>query len=57
MRILPNDVSRCQFEGCNSKYVCERWLQQGDGNTLLWYSDFESEYNKELGKCPYFMEG
>ena len=56
MRTLPRDVSRCQFEGCNSKCVCLRWLQQGDGNTLLWYSDFETEYDAGTGRCPYILE-
>ena len=55
MRNLPCDVARCLSKKCKSKHLCLRWMQKGGGN-MLWYGNFDVEYDKELGKCPYFME-
>lgn len=54
MRILLRDVARCGSDKCKSKHLCLRWVQNGDGN-MLWYSNFDVEYDNELGKCPYFV--
>ena len=58
MRTLPNDVARCLAIHCHSKHQCLRWLQSKTqvSEWGLWYGNFDVEYDKELGKCPYFME-
>lgn len=55
MRTLPCDVARCLPKNCKSKHLCLRWVQNCGGD-MLWYSNFDIEYDNELGKCPHFME-